>query len=66
VDGGYIHQIWRVSANILNKQSFTAGKDVLPGCGLGVGIIILHCKMSCTKALELNRFVGTVFEKHEN
>jgi hypothetical protein len=34
--------------------------------GLGVGMITLHCKMSFTKALELNRLLGSLFEKHEN
>jgi hypothetical protein len=37
-------QIWRVAANILNKQSWTADKGDLPAWGLGVGIT--HSKKS--------------------
>jgi hypothetical protein len=37
-DGGDDLQIWKVAANILNKQSQTAEKDSAPAWGLGVGL----------------------------
>jgi hypothetical protein len=36
-DGGEGLQIWRVAANILNKQSLTADKGCPPVWGLGGG-----------------------------
>jgi hypothetical protein len=49
-------QIWRVAANILNKQSRTANKGGPTHWGLGVGLeTLLHKKISLlqnvTKAL---------------
>jgi hypothetical protein len=41
-DGGEGLQIWRVAANILNKQSRTADKGWSPS--LGVGLTTHHCK----------------------
>jgi hypothetical protein len=35
VDGGYILQIWRVAANVLNKQSQTPKKGLSPSLGVG-------------------------------
>jgi hypothetical protein len=47
-DGGNSVQIWRVAANILNKQSRTADKGGPPAWGLGVGLTIPHRKkLSC-------------------
>jgi hypothetical protein len=37
-DGGDGFQIWRVAANILNKQSRTADKGWSPSLGFGVGL----------------------------
>jgi hypothetical protein len=37
-------QIWRVAANILNKQSRTADKGGPPSWGLGVGLTTPHRK----------------------
>jgi hypothetical protein len=39
VDGGDGLQIWRVAANILNKQSRTPDKGWSSSSGLGVGLI---------------------------
>jgi hypothetical protein len=36
-DGGDGHQIWRVAANILNKQSRTANRGWSSGLGVGRG-----------------------------
>lgn len=37
-DGGDDFQIWRVAANILNKQSRTTDTGRSPSLGLGVGL----------------------------
>jgi hypothetical protein len=38
VDGGDGLQIWKIPANILNKQSRAADKNGLPAWRLGVGL----------------------------
>jgi hypothetical protein len=43
-DGGDALQVWRVAANILNKQSRTADKGGPPAWGLGVGPTTPHPK----------------------
>jgi hypothetical protein len=43
-DGGDGLQIWRVAANILNKQSQAADKGWPSNLGLGVGLTTPHCK----------------------
>jgi hypothetical protein len=42
-DGGESLQIWRVAANILNKQSRTADKGWSSSLGVGVGLTTPHC-----------------------
>jgi hypothetical protein len=37
-DGGDSLQVWRVAANILNKQSRTVDKGLSSSLGLGVGL----------------------------
>jgi hypothetical protein len=44
VDGGDGIQIWRVVANILNKQLRTANKGSPPDLGLGMGLTDTRCK----------------------
>jgi hypothetical protein len=43
-DGGNGLQIWRVAANILNKQSRTVDKGLSSSLGLGVGLRTPHRK----------------------
>jgi hypothetical protein len=43
-DGGDGLQVYRVAANILNKQSRTADRVDHPASGLGVGLITSHPK----------------------
>jgi hypothetical protein len=45
-DGGNTLQVWRVAANILNKQSRTPDKGGPPAWGLGVGLTTPHRKKS--------------------
>jgi hypothetical protein len=44
-DGGNGLQIWRVAANILNKQSWIADKGWSSSLGLGVGLTTPHRKI---------------------
>jgi hypothetical protein len=47
VDGGDVLRIWRVAANIFNKQSRTGGKGwCLPAGRLGEGLTNPHRKIS--------------------
>jgi len=41
-DGGYGFQIWRVAANILNRQLWTTGKGLFSSFRLGEGLTTLH------------------------
>jgi len=41
-DGGYSLQIWRIAANIFNKQSDTAFKGWSPRLGLGKWLTAPH------------------------
>jgi hypothetical protein len=43
-DGGDSLWIWRVAANILTKQLWTADEGGPPACGLGEGLTTTHCK----------------------
>jgi hypothetical protein len=43
-DGGDSLQIWRVAANILNKQSRTAGTGWSSSLGVGPGLTAPHRK----------------------
>jgi hypothetical protein len=43
-DGGDALQVWRVGANILNKQSWITDRSVPPNCVLGVRLTTPHCK----------------------
>jgi hypothetical protein len=61
-EGGKGLQIWRVAANILNKQSWTADKGGPPAWGLGGGLTTLHRKESntlrnVTKGLGIGRIL---------
>jgi hypothetical protein len=64
LDGGDGLQIWRVSVNILNKQSWTDDGGVPPAWGLGVGLTTLHqkkkkaCYEMSQRTLDLCRFLG--------
>jgi hypothetical protein len=52
VDGGDGFQIWRVAANILNKQSLTAKKGCFSSSEVGWGLTTPHHKKSeCYKML---------------
>jgi hypothetical protein len=42
-------QIWRVTANILNKQLWTSDKGGPPAWGLDVGLTAPHIVMNCFK-----------------
>lgn len=43
-DGGDGLHIWRVAANMLNKQSKTSSKDDPPARGLGAWLTMPHCR----------------------
>ena len=43
-DGGVGLQIWRLSANILNKQSWTADQEWSTSWGFGARLTTLHSK----------------------
>jgi hypothetical protein len=63
-DGGEGLQIWRVAANILNKQSRTADKGWPSSLGVGLGRTTPHRKKETRyemlkMALELNGCFGT-------
>jgi hypothetical protein len=45
-DGGNGLHIWRVAANMLNKQSWTPDKGLSSNWGLGMGLKSPHCKRS--------------------
>jgi hypothetical protein len=52
-DGGDCVQIWRIAANTLNKQLWTADKGELPVWGLGVVLTtIQYKKITVTKKNE--------------
>jgi hypothetical protein len=58
-------QIWRVTVNILNKQSWTTDKRWSSSIGFGKGVTISHCKMlACyemlCRALDLWALVNMV------
>jgi hypothetical protein len=65
VDGGEGLQIWRVAANILNKQSWTACKGWPSSLGVGQGLTTPHHKKKETsyemlqRVLELDGYFGT-------
>jgi hypothetical protein len=46
-DGGDTFQVWRVAANILNKQSRTADGGGPLAWGLGVGLTTHRKKLAC-------------------
>jgi hypothetical protein len=57
-DGGDGLQMWRVTANMLNKQSRTADRGWSSGFGVGQGgLTTSHCKKRITK-----RYTGPRFE----
>jgi hypothetical protein len=63
-DGGESLQIWRVAANILNKQSRTADKGGPPAWGLGGGLTTPHRKKGTRyemlqRTSELDGYFGT-------
>jgi hypothetical protein len=52
-DGGEGLQIWRVAANILNKQSLTVDKGWPPAWYLGAGLTTLPLKnLACYKMFQ--------------
>jgi hypothetical protein len=62
-DGGNTLQVWRVAANILNKQSRAADKGWSSSLGLGVGLTTPHRKKQACyetehEASELDGFLG--------
>jgi hypothetical protein len=62
-DGGDGFQIWKVAANIFNKQLQTADRGGPPVLGLGMGLTTPHSKKQDSykmsqKASDLNRFFG--------
>jgi hypothetical protein len=52
-NGGESHQIWRVAANTLNKQSRTADRGLYSSFGVGRGLATSHRKKSvCYETLD--------------
>ena len=47
-DGGVGHRIWRLAANILNKQSWISTRSGPPDWGIGVRLTCSHCKNHLT------------------
>jgi hypothetical protein len=51
------HQIWRVTANVLNNQSRTVDKGGPPDWGMGVGLTTAHCYKEFVTPRALKLFI---------
>jgi hypothetical protein len=67
MDGGEGLQIWKISANILNKQLWTAERGDPPAWGLGVELRSPHhkklvCYELSQRALDLKNYLDKLFK----
>jgi hypothetical protein len=63
-EGGNGPQIWRVAANILNKQLQTSNKRCLSAWGLGVGLPTPHLK-KCILLRNVTRILWDLAEDRD-